>query len=179
MLIEAFSLLKKRDNIPHALVLFGSNRGQVPFREVAERCGVSDSVFQTDGLVREHRELVEVYNAAAVYVLPSPSEGFSLTLAEALSCGTPVVTVNQAALGEVAHGYALTIDVPELEALANAIGRVLSEPGLSKELRAKGLERARELRWDKTARRTLDVLRQVAARAHVIVAVVTSVCALL
>jgi glycosyltransferase involved in cell wall biosynthesis len=164
MLIEAFSILKKRDGIPHALLLFGANRGGVPFREVAERCGVGDSVFQTDGMVREHRELVEVYNAASVYVLPSESEGFSLTLAEALSCGTPVVTVNCAALGEVAHGYAMTIERPELTALTEAIRQVLTEPDTAQTLRAKGLERATQLRWDRTARQTLDVLRQVASR---------------
>jgi glycosyltransferase involved in cell wall biosynthesis len=164
MLIEAFSVLKKRDAIPHALLLFGANRDDVPFREVAERCGVSDSVFQTDGRVSEHRELAEVYNAASVYVLPSSSDGFSLTLAEALSCGTPAITVNCSALGEVAHGYALTIETPNLEDLTHAIGSVLSSPELARTLRTKGLERATELRWDRTARRTLDVLRQVASR---------------
>jgi glycosyltransferase involved in cell wall biosynthesis len=136
----------------------------VPFREVAERCGVSDSVFQTDGRVSEHRELAEVYNAASVYVLPSSSDGFSLTLAEALSCGTPAITVNCSALGEVAHGYALTIETPDLQDLTHAIGSVLSNPELARTLRTKGLERAKELRWDRTARRTLDVLRQVASR---------------
>ena len=163
MLIEAFSILRKRDAVPHALLLFGANRGAVPVREIAERYGVADSVFQTDGLVREHRELAQVYNAAAVYALPSSSEGFSLTLAEALSCGTPVVTVNRAALGEIAHGYALTIEEPELGALTEALRRVLTEPDIASALRARGLERARELRWDRTARRTLDVLRQVAS----------------
>jgi glycosyltransferase involved in cell wall biosynthesis len=163
MLIEAFGALRQRDHIPHALLLFGANRGDVPIREVAERCGVSDSVFQVDGRVEEHRELVEVYNAASVFVLPSRSEGFSLTLAEALSCGTPVVTVNSAGLGEVAFGYAETIDTPELGALTNAIGAVLADPRKAAELRAKGLERAKDLRWDRTARQTLDVLRQVAS----------------
>jgi len=165
MLIEAFSLLKRRHGIPHALLFFGANRGNVPFREVAERCGVSNDVFQTDGIVAQHRKLAAVYNAADVFVLPSESEGFSLTLAEALSCGTPVVTVNRAALGEVAYGYALTIDAPELEPLADAIGEVLLDRATSLRLRAKGIERARDLRWDVTARRTLDVIKTVAARS--------------
>ena len=164
MLIEAFSVLRRNEGIPHALLLFGANRGNIPFREVAQRCGVADSVFQTDGIVAEHRELAEVYNAAAVYVLPSSSDGFSLTLAEALSCGTPVVTVNRAALGEVAHGYAMTIEEPEVGALTDALRRVITDAGTAQMLRTKGLERARDLRWDKTARRTLDVLRAVAAR---------------
>lgn len=163
LLIEAFSRLKKEDGIPHALLLFGANRDNIPFRDVASRFGVSDSVIQTDGRVSEHRELVEVYNAAALYVLPSASDGFSLTLAEALSCGTPAITVNTAALGEVAHGYALTIDTPNLEDLTAAMRSVLKNPDHARQLRERGLERARQLRWDRTARQTLDVLRQVAS----------------
>ena len=164
LLIEAFSIVKKRENLPHALLLFGPNRGQIPVRELAERFGVADSVVQTDGVVQSHTELVAVYNAAAVYVLPSSSEGFSLTLAEALSCGTPVITVNRAALGEVAHGYAMTIEEPELGALTEALHRVLTDPATARCLSAKAVERSRDLRWSTTARRTLAVLRQVASQ---------------
>ena len=58
----------------------------------------------------------------------------------------------------------MTIEEPELGALTDALRRVLTDPETARVLRAKGLERARELRWDRTARRTLDVLRQVASR---------------
>ena len=163
MLLEAFSLLKQRYRIPHGLLFVGPNRGQIPLAALGERLGISGSVVQTDGVFASHHELVPIYNAADLYVLPSSSDGFSLTLAEAMSCGTPVVTVNVAALGEVAHGYGLTIEVPEVEALAAAMYKVISDPGTSRTLRAASLERARLLRWDSTAQRTLDVLRQVAA----------------
>jgi glycosyltransferase involved in cell wall biosynthesis len=165
LLIEAFSRLKRGNGIPHALLLFGANRDNIPVRELAQRHGVADSVVHTDGLVAEHRELAEVYNAASVYVLPSSSDGFSLTLAEALSCGTPVITVNRAALGEIAHGYALTIEEPELGSLTDALRQVLTDPALARSLRQRGLERARQLRWDVTARRTLDVLRAASGAA--------------
>lgn len=161
MLIEAFSTLRKVDGLPHALLLVGPNRGNVPYREVAERCGVADSVVQTDGAFSHHGELAAIYNAADVYVMPSMSEGFSLTLAEALSCGTPVVTVNQASLGELAHGYGLTIEAPELGALTAALRAVLTNPDLARELRTKSEMRGRELRWEVTARRTLEILRHV------------------
>ena len=42
-----------------------------------------------------HHELVPIYNAAELFVLPSSSEGFSLTLAEAMSCGLPAVVPDE------------------------------------------------------------------------------------
>jgi glycosyltransferase involved in cell wall biosynthesis len=163
MLLQAFSLLKQRHRIPHKLLFVGSNRAGLPLDRMSAQLGIADAVVQTDGRFAHHGELTPIYNAADVFVLPSSSEGFSLTLAEAMSCGTPVVTVNQASLGEVAHGYALTIDVPEVEALADALHRVITSDDLTRQLRAKSLERAKAFRWEDTANRTLEVLRRVAA----------------
>ena len=163
MLMEAFAALRKRERIPHGLLLVGPNRGNLPLEAIAARLSISDSVVHVDHAFNSHADLAAIYNAADLFVLPSASEGFSLTLAEALSCGTPVITVNRAALGEVAHGYAITIEEPDLEALTDAMRRVLTDPEMSRTLRQKGLERARDLRWDRTAQRTLDVLREVAA----------------
>ncbi len=140
----------------------GPNRADLPLADMAERFGITDSLVHTVGQVADHRELVAVYSAADVYVLPSSSEGFSLTLAEAMACGTPVITVNRAALGEVAHGHGMTIDAPELGPLTDALREVLRDSSLRAKLSRKGLERAKELRWPIAARRTLEVLRKVA-----------------
>jgi glycosyltransferase involved in cell wall biosynthesis len=162
MLMRAFSTLKKQEKIPHHLLLVGPNRSGVPLAKLASELGITDCVVQTDGHFKCHTELVPIYNAADVFVLPSLTEGFSLTLAEALACGTPVITTNQAALGEVANGYALTLDEPQEDALKDAIHQVISDNALRQRLRERGLDRARGLRWDLTARRTLEVLRRVA-----------------
>ena len=162
-LLQAFAVLKQRHRIPHKLLLVGSNRAGLPLADMTRRLGIADAVVHTEGRFTHHGELSPIYNAADVFVLPSSSEGFSLTLAEAMSCGTPVVTINQASLGEVAHGYAVTIDTPDVEALADALHRVIASDELKGQLRARSLERARDFRWEDTARRTLDVLRQVAA----------------
>jgi glycosyltransferase involved in cell wall biosynthesis len=162
VLMEAFANLKKRDRIPHALLLMGPNRADLPLEELASRFGISDSVVHTIGRVEHHSELVPVYCAADAFVLPSSTEGFSLTLAEAMACGTPVIAVNRAALGEVAHGHAMTIEEPTVEALTEAIGQVLGDAALRAELTRKEIERARELRWPAAARRTLEVLRRAA-----------------
>lgn len=162
MLIEAFSRLKKQDAIPHRLFLVGPNPLGLPLREISESFGVSEDVVQTDGRWDDHRELVLIYNAADLYAYPSAYDGFSLTLVEAMGCGVPVVTVNRAAIAEIANGSALLIEEPEVDALTDAMRRALTDAELRATLRAKGLERASTLRLSNTARGTLDVLRRVA-----------------
>jgi glycosyltransferase involved in cell wall biosynthesis len=161
-LMTAFSILKKREKIPHSLLLFGPNHLNLPLQRLVQELEITDSVVQTDGRVENHQELVAVYSAAALYVNASLYEGFSLTLVEAMACGLPVVTVNRAALREIAGDAALLVDEPTADSLADAMARVLKDSDLCQELRAKSVKRARMFRWEDTARRTLDILRRVA-----------------
>jgi len=99
-------------------------------------------------------ELVRLYQRAACLVHPSLYEGFALTPAEAMACGTPVVARPDAAVQElVGHAGVLTDD------LAAGIGLALAERD---RFRAAGLERARLYSWQETARRTAEVYRRLA-----------------
>jgi glycosyltransferase involved in cell wall biosynthesis len=160
MLMAAFARLKMEDHIPHRLFLVGPNPLGLPLREIAERLGIADSVVQTDGRWDDHHELIQIYNAADLYVYPSAYDGFSLTIVEAMACGLPVVTVNRAAIKEIANGSALLIEEPEIDALVEAMRRALGDESLREKLRAGGIERAGTLRWSQTARLTLDSLRR-------------------
>lgn len=161
-LMAAFSLLKKRDGIPHHLLLMGPNPLGLPLEEMASDLGITDSFVQTEGRLGSHQEIIAVYNAADLYAYPSTYDGFSLTVVEAMACGLPVVTVDRPAIQEIAGGCALMIDEPTVDALADGMYQVLSDPALGEDLRKKGLERAGTLRWRNTAQQTLDVLRGVA-----------------
>ncbi len=162
LLLAAFAAAKKRERIPHSLLLMGPNHLGLPVARMAEELGISDSLVHTNREFADHRELVPLYSAADLYVYPSSYEGFSLTTVEALACGVPVVAANRAALAEIAGGHALMVDDLTVEAFAEAIARVVTDRQLHADLRAKGQQRARSLRWEDTAQRTLDVLRQVA-----------------
>lgn len=164
LLLEAFSLLKQREHIPHALLLMGPNHLHLPLADLTRSLGIEDSVIQTDGVFADHRELVAIYNAAAVYVNPSLYEGFSMTLVEALACGLPVVVSDRAALREIAGDAGLLVESITAETFADAIYRVLTDRALEADLRARSLERAKSYRWEGFARQTLKVLREVAAR---------------
>lgn len=162
MLIKAFAKAKKRHELPHALFLVGQNKEGIPIDQLARDSGVENSVVHFGGTFERHDGIVPIYNAADLFVMPSNTEGFSLTLPEAMACGVPAITSASSSLGEVANGYAHTLDHVEEENLSEAIAEVLTNRQLHQNLRERGLERARELRWDECARKTLLVLRQVA-----------------
>jgi glycosyltransferase involved in cell wall biosynthesis len=104
-------------------------------------------------------ELREVVAAATAFVYPSLYEGFGLPVAEAMAAGVPVVVSNSSSLPEVAGDAGLTVDVDDAEALADALARVATEPGLAAALGRRGIERARRFGWEDAADRLGAVFR--------------------
>jgi alpha-1,3-rhamnosyl/mannosyltransferase len=95
-------------------------------------------------------------SGARVFVYPSLYEGFGLPPLEAMACGTPVITSNVSALPETVGDAALLIDPLDVDALAASIRRLWEDEALRRELRARGLARARDFSWERTARLTLE-----------------------
>jgi glycosyltransferase involved in cell wall biosynthesis len=106
--------------------------------------------------------LAALYRLAAVFVFPSLYEGFGLPPLEAMASGTPVVTSNVSSLPEVVGDAALLIDPYDPDAIADGIRRVLSDPALRDDLRARGLARAREFSWARSADRVRAIYAEVA-----------------
>ena len=106
-------------------------------------------------------DLVAFYNVADLFVFPSIYEGFGLPPLEAMACGTPVVCSNAASLPEVVGDAAITFDPYDTAAIAGAMQRVLEDPELAAELRQKGLARASQFTWERTARETIAVYQKV------------------
>jgi len=84
-------------------------------------------------------------------------EGFDLPILEATSCAPPVVTSNYGAMAEVAGDAALLVDPYNIDEIAEAMYRVLTDENLREDLIKKGFERASQFSWEKTARETLGV----------------------
>lgn len=102
-----------------------------------------------------------LYANAALVAMPSLYEGFGFPILEGMAAGTPVVASNTSSLPEVAGDAAILIPSQDVEALAEAIGQVLESPQLRAELRARGLKRAQEFSWKRTAEETIAVYRTV------------------
>jgi glycosyltransferase involved in cell wall biosynthesis len=106
-------------------------------------------------------ELEGLWAIAEAFVFPSLYEGFGLPVLEAMARGVPVACSNASSLPEVADDAALLFDPREESAIASALQRLLDDPALAKSLRARGLARAREFSWERTARLTLDSYARV------------------
>jgi glycosyltransferase involved in cell wall biosynthesis len=112
------------------------------------------------GLIPDE-DLPAFYSGAAVFIYPSLFEGFGLPVLEAMACGTPVVASDRASLPELTGDASLLVDAESVDALAEAIARVVADQSLAQDLRRRGLERSRRFSWKETASRTLAVYREV------------------
>ena len=154
-LLRAFARLAK--DIPHRLVLVGGLGWSTgPIFEALDKLQLGERVMQI-GFVESHSDLSAFYSAADAFVFPTLYEGFGLPLIEAMTCGCPVVTSNNASVPEVTGDAALRVDAEDVEGIAAAIRRVLEDEPLRESLRARGIEQAAKFSWDRCARITLDV----------------------
>ena len=80
-----------------------------------------------------------------------------------LASGTPVVTSNVSSLPEVAGDAAVLVDPYDPQAIADGIYRVLTDEELRRDLRRKGLARARQFSWEQSVRRVREIYGEVGA----------------
>ena len=125
-----------------------------------EHSGVGDQILLTDYV--SDTDLPALYSGALCFVYPSYFEGFGLPPLEAMKCGVPVIVGNRTSLPEVTGDAGLLVNPFDEAEIASALGRLIDNSDLRHKLRVKGLKRANDFSWHETARRTLEVYKQVA-----------------
>ena len=157
----AVGAIQERKNQPAALAAAREAGLELvvvgPVKDERVSAELREGGARLEGYVEVER-LAELYRGAACLVQSSRYEGFGLPVVEAMASGTPVVTVPDPALVEVAGDAAVV--VPE-EELAAGIRRALEERDI---LAAAGLERAHAFTWDETARDTVTAYVEALGR---------------
>jgi teichuronic acid biosynthesis glycosyltransferase TuaC len=139
LLLEAFGQLAGRYQDLHLLwVGEGSMKG--PFTETARRLGLAERVV-LPGMVAHHA-MPAWMRAADVVLLASESEGLPNTLVEAAACGKPVVATCVGGIPEVVLDGQTGLLVPQgdASALTAAVGRLLDDPVLARQMGERGRE---------------------------------------
>lgn len=106
-------------------------------------------------------DLPRLLSGALAFVYPTLYEGFGLPVLEAMQCGCPVITSRDPAVTETAGGAAIHVDsVAEMSAAMLALAASRER---RREWREKGLARAAQFSWSRTARATRDLYEEVIA----------------
>jgi glycosyltransferase involved in cell wall biosynthesis len=169
--------LEPRKNIPTLLtayrILLDRNVTDAPLVLVGRRGWLADDIFDTLSSLRLQNQvrilddvvgqdcLVQLYNGAAMLVIPSFYEGFGLPVLEAMACEIPVIAADRGSLPEIVADAGLLINPEDPDELATAIRRLLDDDQLRRELVRRGRVQAARFSWPEAARQTWQVYRQV------------------
>ncbi len=159
-LVKAFAILKKEIGNSFQLVLGGKEDPYYP--EIKKTIG--DLNLKEDvvcpGFIPAD-ELCRFYNTCSVFVIPSFYEGFGLVGLEAFASGAPVISSKTTSLPEVLGESALYFDPNNHQEMARAMKKVLLNKGIQERMVKGGLERAKNFSWQKMAKETLEVYRNI------------------
>lgn len=139
-------------------VMAGSGELQPLLINLAIDLGIIDNVMFLGYVSDEDQK--KLYAVSDVYVMPSTSEPFGITVLEAMSSGTPVIISRTAGVGEVVK-TALRVDFWDIHGMASKIIAVLNYPSLRKVMSRLELSEVRSITWGKTADETIRVYKEV------------------
>jgi len=130
------------------LLAVGSGPGKDRIDTLLERLELRDSCVFAGSL--PYNRMPEAFRAADVFVLPSIAtpewqEQFGMSLIEAMSCGTPVVSTLSGAISEIVGDSGILCQPNDFVSILDALKRLMANPGLREDLAAKGRQRALDL----------------------------------
>jgi len=157
-MIAAFALAKE-SNHELRLVLAGSAGHQ--FEDIKKI--ITDNKLENEVIITgyvDQKDLPLIYNHAEIFLFPTLYEGFGLPILEAMASGVPVLASNFAPHTEVGSDAAFYADPHSPQSLADAIVKILETPELKQKLKEKGLARAKEFSWHKTAEEIYQIIKK-------------------
>jgi glycosyltransferase involved in cell wall biosynthesis len=127
--------------------------------EFARAEGVSEGLVLT-GYVSEERKL-NLLKSTRVFLFPSYSEGWGIAIAEALSCGLPVVAYDLSIYREIFEDQLITVPTGDVQAMAERIIFLLNHPETAKKRGEQGREFVKKYDWRTIASSELGAIQAI------------------
>ena len=165
-LLDAFERLASRRRDLPTLVLAGKPTDAAkPWLERLRRPPLAGAVRHIGYVDPDSRRAL--YEGARLLVQPSFEEGFGMPVLEAMTLGVPVVVANRGALPEVAGDAGIVVDPTDPDELGAAIEKIIDDDALAAKAAIRGVARAQQFSWAKTAQRVYHVYGEAMARRRV------------
>lgn len=158
-LIQALANLRQSGHDIHLVIAGGRGWLEDPIYAMIAETGM-EAYVHFIGFADE-ADLPALYSGAACFAFPSLYEGFGLPVLESMACGTPVVTSNISSLPEVAGNAALMVDPLDVDAITDALGRVIADSQLAATLVQRGNEQATHFTWQSAAENLRQIYSQM------------------
>ncbi len=159
--IDYFLRMAKRvsEYVPNAIFLVvGSGDMEHKLISQAAELGISDRVLFT-GFFRG-KQIEDAYKMADLFVVPSVSEPFGLTVLESMQHGTPVIVSKQSGVSEIAFN-ALKVDFWDTEEMSNKAIAILKYGALHGQLSAMSREEIKHHSWGWAAHKCLALFQKL------------------
>src|SRR6266568_2964599 len=155
-LVRAVEHLPSRQKV-HLKIVGEDWGGVTGLRALARALGIEDQITFTGPLPRA--DVIRAYGSADIFVLPSLFEPFGIVLLEAMAAGLPIVASRVGGIPEVVQDGAtgLLVRPGDSRVLAEAIGRLISDPSLRSQMGEAGRLRAAAFSWERLVPRILKV----------------------
>jgi glycosyltransferase involved in cell wall biosynthesis len=158
--LRAFVRLVQQERGHDLTLVLAGPAGAAPARLEAElrEAHAAGARVVIPGFVAD-ADLAPLYSGALGFLCTSLHEGFGLPPLEAMQCGTPVIASSHGSVPEVVQDAALVLDPLDGDALSQAMLDLYRDASLRERLRERGLRRAAQFSWERTARETAAAYR--------------------
>jgi len=160
-IIEAFILAKKRENLPHKLLLIGKpGHGYQKIEELIKE----NPEFAKEIIIPGYLDKSKINNLLSnceAFVFPSLYEGFGIPIVEAMKAGAPIITADSSSLPEVAGSAGIIVNPLDSLEIADAMIKVAKDGQLRQDMIKKSLQQAEKYNWKDTAGKILKILEEL------------------
>jgi glycosyltransferase involved in cell wall biosynthesis len=148
-LAEAYQMARE-SGLKHNLIIAGKHLPQIK-----KKIGHLPGIFFLDWVT--HEQLLQLYQGADAFVLPSIHEGFGIPLVESMCCGVPCISTNKHSPPHLIQDAGILVNPRAVSEISDSMVNIVKDPKLLKQLSEKSLKRSEYFSWKKYAKQVFEL----------------------